>query len=246
MTDDHPIFRALWRFNAMAIAAAACFAALAAVAVAALVVFEFLTDARRPIGVPAPESPSIEPEDSDASDADREANRVTPFQPLGRTGALYAVVTAARGGPSDALLEGSYRAKQKIAVDWLIYHPNRPDRPAEHLLGVEPSLLLDARIVELETGRDRRPELFLFVRSVTADTDGDGQLTDEDAATISIADPNGSNLAPVDIDGAFHSIAPISASEAVLFVSRREGLVAAHIDIASRQVIRETVLPRRP
>lgn len=253
MTDDLPLFRAVWRFNAVAIAVAAVVVAFAAAAAVGVLVADLVGGPARPIGVPAPEraDATVAGPDAPQDDAPVEPiERIGPFQPLGRTGALYAVVTTERLSPSETFLQGSYRRKQQVAVDWLIYDPGAGSdpagdaAPARYLIGEKPSLLLDAWVETLPTGRRPAPELFLFARYVREDGDGDGRLTENDAAVIAVAAPDGRDLTPLDLDGAFHSLAPISADEIVIFLRRGRDVAAAHVHIPSRRVLREAVLPR--
>ena len=127
----------------------------------------------------------------------------------------------------------------------VIYRPNDAAAPSAFLIGMRPSLLLDARLVTLSNRVDA-PDLFVFARYVLADSNGDGLLTAKDRQTYGLADADGGGLTPIDVDGAFLALTPITASEAVLFVQRDDAPVAVHLDVVTKSVIREAALPARP
>lgn len=117
------------------------------------------------------------------------------------------------------------------ATRWL-----RPDHRGAVL---DHTLLRDA-------GKEEGPVRWIRFELADADTDGDGEVTGEDAARVAVSGPGGEGLATVvgDADEILGYAPPRDGTLLVFFRRGAEHLVA-EVDLAAREVRRTTALPGR-
>ena len=242
MTDDHRLFRWLWRFNAVLIAGVGLIALATATVGAVALAVEFMRTPYTAQIVPAAETAE---EDAGGASATLLIEDMVDLQPLGSTGLLYSRIM--REHELENRMPRSY-SSSKVSysdIDWLIYDPGAGE--SRHLVGVRPSLLNDATMLQWRApDAAKAQDLALLARYVVADSNEDGLLTASDDEVVALAAPDGTGLAPLDLKGELRSWEVISATEAVLLVKREKRSAIVHVDLTTRRITRESVLPEGP
>ncbi len=238
MTDNHPLFRWLWRFNAVLIAGVGLIGLAMLMVGAVALAVELLQTPRVAQIVPA------EASSDDASEQDP-IERPGNLAPLGHTDLLYAQIK--REHELENRIPRSYSSSKVSSshIDWLIYDPRTGD--ARYLVGARPSLLniatmLQSRVADAEKAQD----LALLVSYVVTDSNKDGLLSPSDLEVVALAAPDGTGLTPLDLKGKLRSWEVISATEAVLLVKREKRTAIMHVDLAARRITSESLLPAAP
>lgn len=240
-TRTQRFFRLVWRFNAVAIAAAAMVVIGGGLLVAASLAWQVFGSLKTS-QVAVATAPKTETETGAPKSAPVE--RPAGFSTLGRTGLLYSEIFNVEAVPQSGIAR-RYRKASRNALDWLIYDPATGG--SRMLIGARPNLLIEARLLSWRASADAPLEdRALFLRYVQTDSSGDGFLSASDQAVFALARPDGRDLTPLAITGELVSLTLIGRTEAVLLTRTDDGAVATHLDLVAKRVTRSARLPLAP
>lgn len=221
MVGTSRLFRWVWRFNAVVIAAAASLAiVLGLAALIALVADVFAPRHVRNV-VPSRPLTTAPPQET-----------VGRFSTLGGTSYLWAAIN------NSAITRGAYLSKRThSSVDFIVYDP--ATGASRRILGSSKALLLAADPVRVRQADGRLgAATALLLQIVDQDTTGDGRLSARDLTVIALARPDGSGLKRLDDikSERLHGWHVRSDGQVVVFASAGGKLTAFHIDPVSQTI----------
>jgi hypothetical protein len=221
-------FRLVWRVNGVLVLALLLLGV-------ALVVGEFVSDLARDATARAEEDPALAR--TEAGErlelGDAEAVAGTPFVllPLATRGERSGKFSS--GGEPSVTRNLLFFDAASGAARWL--------RPDHRGVVAERTFLRDPPAARRDADG---PVRFVRYELATADTDGDGEVTGEDALDVAVSGPGGDGLATV-LAAPDAILGYQELPDGVLLVFHRRGPdhLVARVDLSAREVVRTTKLP---
>jgi hypothetical protein len=228
-------FRAVWRFNALAIAAVSCLALF----VGAYAAFQIARDVfHRPYQ--AHDIARVETKDGAAVPPRvRTDLSVASFSPIRGTETLWAHLTAKQA------YDFRYSSKEASSTRNVIFYDVKSGR-SRKLLSNDNAVIVDTRELREDDPKGTKPPKALLFSFIEKDTNGDGILNHQDGVTLALAQANGEGLTRIEeASGQLKGETLVAAANEIVVMNERDGaLKALHIDLATFKVTKSEAVVR--
>jgi hypothetical protein len=222
-------FRAIWRFNALAIAAVSCLALF----VGAYAAFQIARDLfHRPYQ--AHDIARVEPKDGTGAPPNLRTDlAVMSFSPIRGTETLWAQLTATQA------YDYKYSSKEASSTRNFIFYDVKSGR-SRKLLPNDNAVIIETRELREDDPQGTKPPKALLFSFIEKDSNGDGILNHQDGVTLALAQANGEGLTRIEeTSGQFKGETLVTAANEIVVMNERDGaLKALHIDLATFKVTR--------
>ncbi len=228
-------YRAIWRFNALAIAAVSALGLF----VGSYAAFQIARDVfYRPYQ--AHDIARVEPQDgTGALPKLRTDLSVASFSPIRGTETLWAQLTATQS------YDYRYSSKEASSTRNVIFYDVKSGK-SRKLLPSDDAVIADTRELREDDPQGTKPPKALLFSFIEKDTNGDGVLNHQDGVTLALAQSNGEGLMRIEeFSGELKGETLVTAANEIVVMTERDGaLKALHIDLASFKVTKSAAVVR--
>ncbi len=228
-------FRAIWRFNALAIAAVSALGLF----IGSYAAFQIARDIfYRPYQ--AQDMARVETKGSPGSPPPvRTDLSVANFSPIRGTQTLWAQLMATQD------YDFRYSSKEASSIRNVIFYDVTSGK-SRKLLPSDAAVILDTRELREDDPQGTKPPKALLYSFVEKDSNGDGLLNHQDGVTLALSQPNGEGLTRIEeAAGHLKSETLVTAANELVVMTERDGtLKALHIDLASFKVTKSEAVVR--
>jgi len=230
--DDNKIFRAIWRFNAVAIALGVVLVAILALIALTDMATRALWREATNVAKPAADTDTTIPDDVKLS-----LGRLSWIQ---KGSVLWAPVHSAQTFRYGVSSKTASSTRNYIFFD-VQTGASRP------LLPDNRSIITDTEVVKLERRGEPSKAVALAIAIVSRDTNGDGRLSANDTADVALVKSDGSNLTRLPVQGRLRSARLVDQDRVLLVIETTnadvEGVMA---DVETFKVKRRFPVWRSP
>lgn len=228
-------YRAIWRFNALAIAAVSSLALF----VGAYAAFQIARDLfHRPYQ--AHDIARVETKDAPGAPPKLRTDlSVMNFSPIRGTETLWGNLMATQA------YDYRYSSKEASSTRNVIFYDVKSGQ-SRKLLANDDAIIIDTRELRDDDPQGTKPPKALLFSFIEKDTNGDGVLNHQDGVTLALAQANGEGLTRIgEASGSLKGETLVTAANEIVVMTERDGaLRALHIDLASFKVTKSAAIVR--